>query len=200
MARWDFNELRGTVSADSSGNGNTGTLHNAYWTSNVCGACISLSGSNSYVSAAESSSLEEGSQMTVSMWLRPNSNGNVDPRTISKLYSWDIKLNGSNRAPQFSAGGLYGLLNYSLALNQWQHVVFTFSSGALKGYVNGKPVTFAANTFAAGSTLPLQMYGLYLGTDPSRSSSYKGYMDDVRIYNRILSDADVATLYATTRH
>ena len=200
MALWDFNELRGTVTADSSGNGNTGTLHNVSWASNVCTGCIALSGSNSYVSVAESTSLEVASQMTVSMWLRPNSNGNVDPRTISKLYSWDVKLNGGSRAPQFSAGGMYGMLNYSLALNQWQHVVFTFSSGVLKGYVNGKPVALAANTFTAGSTLALQMYGLYLGTDPSKTAFYKGYMDDVRIYNRVLSDTDVAALYATTLH
>jgi len=134
------------------------------------------------------------------MWLRPNSNGNVDPRTVSKLYSWDVKLNGNSRAPQFTAGGMYGMLNYSLALNQWQHVAFTFSAGTLKGYVNGKAVGFNANTFTAGSTLPLQMYGLYLGTDPSRTASYKGYMDDVRIYNRVLSDSDVAALYSTTLH
>ena len=138
--------------------------------------------------------------MTVSMWLRPSSNGNVDPRIISKLYSWDVKLNGSSRTPQFSAGGMYGMLNYSLALNQWQHIVFTFSSGVLKGYVNGKSVNFNTNTFTSGSTLPLQMYGLYLGTDPSKSASYRGYMDDVRIYNRVLSDTDVATLHATTLH
>ncbi|HTJ86329.1 MAG TPA: LamG-like jellyroll fold domain-containing protein [Terriglobales bacterium] len=200
MALWNFNELRGVTTADSSGNGNTGTLQNVSWASNVCASCISLSGSNSYVSVSESSSLEGATQITVSMWLRPNSNGNVDPRTVSKLYSWDVKLNGSSRAPQFSATGMYGRLNYSLALNQWQHLVFTFSSGVLKGYVNGKPVAFTANTFAAGSTLPLQMYGLYLGTDPSRSASYKGYMDDVRIYNRVLSDTDVASLYATTLH
>jgi hypothetical protein len=204
MAEWNFNELQGTVTADTSGNGNTGTLHNVSWASNgasnICASCISLSGSNSYVSVAESPSLEGVSQMTVSMWLRPNSNGNVDPRAISKLYSWDVKLNGSSRAPQFSAGSLYGMLNYSLALNQWQHLVFTFSSGVLVGYVNGNPVPFAANTFTAGSQLPLYMYGLYLGTDPTRTASYAGYMDDVRIYNRALSAADVAALYATTLH
>ena len=200
MAEWDFNELQGTTTADSSGNGNTGTLHNVSWASDVCAGCISLSGSGSYVSVPDSPSLEGAWQMTVSMWLRPNSNGNVDPRTISKLYSWDIKLNGASRAPQFSAGGMYGMLNYSLALNQWQHLVFTFSSGVLKGYVNGKPVAFAANTFSAGSPLPLQMYGLYLGSDASRSAYYAGYMDDVRIYNRVLSDSDVSALYATTLH
>lgn len=200
MARWNFNELRGLVTTDTSGNGNSGTLHNVSWAASVCAACVLLNGSTSYVSVSENTTLEAASPMTVSMWLRPNSNGNVDPRIISKLYSWDVKLNGGSRAPQFSAGGMYGMLNYSLGLNQWQHVVFTFSSGVLKGYVNGKPMAFTANTFTAGSTLPLQMYGLYLGTDPSKTAFYKGYMDDVRIYNRVLSDSDVATLYATTLH
>ena len=200
MALWDFNELKGTTTADSSGNGNTGTLQHVSWASNVCSGCILLNGSGGYVSVAESASLESTSQLTVSMWLRPSSGSSTDPRTISKVYSWDVKLNGSNRYPQFTAGGSYGMLNYSLPLNQWQQVVFTFSSGVLKGYVNGQPVALAANTFTAGSQLPLQMYGLYLGTDSSKSAFYAGYMDDVRIYNRVLSDSDVATLYATTLH
>ena len=93
-----------------------------------------------------------------------------------------------------------GMLNYSLPLNQWQHVVFTFSSGIVHGYVNGSPVAFAANTFTAGTALPLQMYGLFIGTDSSKTDFYKGYMDDVRIYDRALTGADVATLYSTTRH
>jgi len=200
VARWDFSELSGATAADSSGNGNTGTLKNVSWASNVCSGCISLNGSSSYVSFNESTSLESTDLLTVSMWLRASSNGNVDPRPISKLYSWDVKLNGSSRSPQFSAGGMYGKLNSTLSLNQWQQVVFTFSSGVLKGYVNGMPVAFAANTFTAGSKLPLQMYGLFLGSDASKTAFYKGYMDDVRIYNRVLTDAEIATLYATTLH
>jgi hypothetical protein len=159
-----------------------------------------LNGYSSYVSVPESASLEATAQVTVSMWLRPNSKSTVDPRVVSKLYSWDVKLNGTNRFPQFSAGGMYGMLNYSLPANQWQHVVFTFSSGVLQGYVNGSPVAFAANTFKPGTTLPLQMYGLFIGTDASKAAFYKGYMDDVRIYNHALTAADVATLYSTTRH
>ena len=87
-----------------------------------------------------------------------------------------------------------------LPTNTWKHVVFTFSSGTLKGYVDGVPVAFSTNTFTGTETLPLQMYGLYIGTDPSKSASFKGDIDDVRLYNRVLSDADVLALYAGTDH
>lgn len=199
-ALWDFTELSGSTAADSSGNANTGTLHGASWASNVCGGCILLDGSSGYISVSESPSLQATAQLTVSMWLRTTSKGNNDPRMVSKLYSWDVKMNGSRRYPQFSAGSMYGMLDYPLPLNQWQHVVFTYSSGVLKGYVNGALIPFAANTFTSGTLIPLQQYGLYIGTDPSRTASYKGHLDDVRIYNRVLTAAEVAALYSTTVH
>jgi hypothetical protein len=120
---------------------------------------------------------------------------NSDPRVVSKLYDWEVKLNGANRYPQLSAAGKYAILNYSLPLNAWHHVAFTFSSGAVTGYVDGVQVPFLANTFTGTETLAQWAYGLYLGTDPSRTSSFAGSLDDVRIYNRALAEADVAAIY-----
>jgi len=74
------------------------------------------------------------------------------------------------------------------------------SSGILKGYINGVPVAFSTNTFTGTEILPLQMYGLFIGTDPSKTASFKGNVDDVRLYNLVLSDADVLALYSRTRH
>jgi hypothetical protein len=195
-----MDEGRGTSTADASGNGNTGTLNNATWATGSYGTSIALSGSNSYVSVKESSSIESGKQLTVAFWMYATTNSSVDPRVMAKLYSWDVKLNGSNRYPQFSSGGKYAALKTPMPLNTWEHVVFTFSSGILKGYINGVPVAFSTNTFTGSETLPLQMYGLFIGTDPSKTASFKGNVDDVRLYNRVLSDADVLALYAGTLH
>jgi hypothetical protein len=199
-AQWKMDEGSGTITADASGNGNAGTLNGASWSTGSYGTSIALSGNHSYVSVKESSSIELGKQLTVAFWMYATSNANIDPRVISKLYSWDVKLNGSNRNPQFSAGGKYAMMNASLPLNTWQHVVFTFSAGILKGYVNGVPVAFAANTFTGTDTLPQQMYGLFIGSDPSKSASFKGNVDDVRLYNRVLSDAEVLALRSGTLH
>jgi hypothetical protein len=195
-----MNEGSGTTAADASGNGNTGTLNNATWMNGAYGSSIALSGSNSYVSVKESSSIEMSKQLTVSFWMYASANSNVDPRVIAKLYSWDVKLNGSNRYAQFSAGGKYATMKTPLPLNTWEHVVFTFSSGVLKGYINGVPVAFSADTFTGGEALPLQKYGLFIGTDPAKTASFKGNVDDVRLYNRVLSDADVQALYSGTLH
>ena len=135
--------------------------------------------------------------MTVSFWLRPSANSNLDPRVITKLYDWDVKLNGSNRYPQFTAAaGQYAILNYSLPLITWHQVAFTFSNGTVKGYVDGAPVSFLENTFTGTETLAQWAYGLYLATDASQTNPYIGSLNDVRIYNRAMSDADVAALYA----
>jgi hypothetical protein len=146
---------------------------------------------------SESASLEMTNQLSVSFWLRPSANANLDPRVISKLYDWDVKLNGTNRYPQLTVGEHYAILNYSLPLIAWHHVVFTFSAGVVKGYVDGVQVPFLTNTFTGTETIPQWMYGLYLGTDPSQSNSYIGSLSDVRVYNRALSGADIAALYAS---
>jgi hypothetical protein len=196
-AQWKLNEGSGNYAYDSSGNVNTATLYNPTWTTSTYGNTVSFGGTTSYGSVAESASLEMTNQLTVSFWVNPSSNANTDPRVISKLYDWDVKLNGSNRYPQLSAGGQYAMLNYSLPVNTWHHVVFTFSTGVVTGYVDGAQVPLAANTFTGTGTLPNNAYGLYLATyDSSLANGYKGYMNDVRLYSRALSATDVAALYS----
>ncbi len=194
-AWWKFTEGSGSYAYDSSGNANTATLHNpTWWTSNY-GKTAWFSGSSSYGLVNENASLEMTKQLTVAFWLRPSTNSNTDPRVISKLNDWDVKLNGSNRYPQFSVGQQYATLNYALPLITWHHIVFTFANGVVKGYVDGVQVPFSANTFTATS-LPNWAYGLYLAAyDSNLNNPYIGSLDDVRLYNRALSASDVAALY-----
>lgn len=96
--------------------------------------------------------------------MRPSTNSTTDPRVISKLYDWDVKLNGSNRYPEFTAAGQYATLQYPLLLITWHHVAFTFTTGVVKGFIDGAPVGFLANTFTGTETLAQWMYGLFLAT------------------------------------
>jgi len=197
MSQWKLNENGGSLAYDSSGNVNTATLYNPTWWTSDYGPTVWFSGPGSFAAVNEAASLEQTNQLTVSFWLRPSANSNLDPRVIAKLYDWDVKLNGSNRYPQFTAAaGQYAILNYSLPLITWHHVAFTFSSGTVKGYVDGTPVSFLENTFTGTESLAQWAYGLYLATDASQTNSYIGSLNDVRVYNRALSDADVAALYA----
>ena len=187
-------------SATDSIKGANGTLHGAAsWGSSsyngVSFRDLQLAGTNGYVSIAEASQLEMTQQLTVSFWLQAGSSSTSDPRVISKVYDWDIKLN--NMHLQFSAGSNYAELSSTFPLSTWTHVVFTFSGGSVKAYVNGKPAGFQTNTFTSASTLPSYQYGLYFGTDSSVTAFLGGALSDVRIYNRALSAADVTALYAS---
>ena len=94
---------------------------------------------------------------------------------------------------------MYAALNYSLPMGSWQHIVFTLSSGAVNGYVNGAPIGLSSDTFPPGFSLPANQYGLYIGTDASTTQSAKGLIDDVRIFGRVLTAAEVSALYSQTK-
>ena len=196
-AWWKLNEGTGSTAHDSSGNGNVGAIKGGSWAIGRPFNSLALNGSGQYVSVNESASLEMTTQLSVAFWIKPKGTSNVDPRVVAKLYDWDVKLNG-NAYPQFSSGSGYAVMNSAVSLNKWVHVVFTFSSGVLTGYLDGLPVTFSANTFTSGS-LPAYAYGLFAGTDPTITNSYAGDLYDLRIYNRVLSNADAAALYSSTR-
>jgi Concanavalin A-like lectin/glucanases superfamily len=116
---------------------------------------------------------------------------------INKVYDWGEKLNGSNRYPQLSVGGQYAMLNYSLPLNSWHHVVFTFSTGVVTGYVDGVRVQLTQNTFTGTGSLPNNPCGMYLGTyETTMANAFRGSLDDVRVYSRALSANDVAALHS----
>lgn len=201
VALWSLDEGVGTNINDASGNRNSGVLSGgATWASGPSSPVVSLNGSGAYIDFAESPSLQVRSGMTVSFWIRATDVPGVDERIVSKNFDWDVKLNGGNRNPQFSSGGYYAQLNYSLPAGSWQHVVFTFSNGIVTGYVNGAQQGTIANTFRSNYSLPASGYGLHVGCDASNGNFAKGLIDDVRIYNRPLAASEVAGIYSQTRH
>lgn len=200
VAMWDFASNTGNTTPDSSGNNNTGTLNNVTWRGDICSGCATFSGTNSFINVADSASISMTTQLTVSMWVMAGSSQGTDQRLIAKNYSWDVKLNGAGRYPQFSGGGAYAVMNTPMQVGMWQHLVMTFSNGTVKGYMNGQPVTFSANTFKGGEKITNYAYGLRIGADSDAANNYTGTLDDVRLYNRVLSDAEISNLYATTVH
>jgi hypothetical protein len=198
-ALWTLAEGGGTTANDTSGNGNTGAVSNGYWWNSAYGPSLWFNGGGSYIWVNESPSLEQSNALTVSFWLDPNANSNLDPRVITKLYDWEIKLNGASRYPQFMANGQYAILNYSLPLNTWHHITFTYSNGTVIGYVDGVAVNTLYNTFTGTGSLAQWAYGLLMGTDASMTNPLIGSLAQVRIYNRALSAQDVAALYAATK-
>jgi hypothetical protein len=92
-----------------------------------------------------------------------------------------------------TAGGLNDPKEY-IRLGQWYSIVYTFDGVTSKLYVNGVLTTSAiqqATTFTPTTT------PLYIGKTPNESYPYyfKGYIDELRIYKKVLTAKQVKELY-----
>ncbi|MDQ6845620.1 MAG: LamG domain-containing protein [Bacteroidota bacterium] len=96
----------------------------------------------------------------------------------------------------------------AIPLNVWTHVAVSYTNGTMKFYVNGDLVKTANVTgtpstlanpipLAIGQQLPKTIYnsasdGSY---DYYGPAYFHGAMDDIRIYNRALTDAEMLSIY-----
>ena len=113
------------------------------------------------------------------IWYHGNNNG----------YNNQIELSSDNRL-YFGAGTI---TSQTYSANAWYHIAASFNSsnGLITAYVNGQPIgTRTAPTVGADSN---QCFG-------HGSVGLTGYIDQVRIFNKIISDSDAATLYEVTSH
>ena len=194
VAAFSFNEGTGTTVADSSGNGNNGTITNGTWTTSGRFAnALVFNGSNALVTIPDASSLHLTAAMTLEAWVNPSA-VNSTWRDVIYKGNDNYYLEGtstSNSAP--AIGGTFGGANANvygtagLAVNTWAHLAATYDGSTLRLYVNGTQVSSTARTGSiATSTNPLQ-----IGGDSIYGQYFNGLIDEVRIYNVALTQAQI---------
>jgi hypothetical protein len=111
---WKFDEGSGTSAADSSGNGNTGTLKNTpTWAAGHIGNAVSLNGTNQYVDVANPSNFnfDYNQPFTLAAWINRTSAttqdqilAKVDPTGWNPGYEFFMGANGATNQCQAGAG------------------------------------------------------------------------------------------------
>jgi hypothetical protein len=76
----------------------------------------------------------------------------------------------------------------------WAHYVVTYDGASLKLYVNGGLIQSAALTTFTGDTSTHS-----IGAYPTTSNRWRGYFDDIRMYTRALTDAEILEIYNTPK-
>ena len=194
VAAYAFDEGAGTTVTDASGNGNTGTIAGATWSSaGKYGSALSFNGSSSRVTIANSSSLQLSSGMTLEAW--------VDPATVSSAWRDVIEKGNDNyflmatttQSSDAGGGGIIGgsygqvFTTSPLAANTWSFLALTYDGATERLYLNGTQVASLAHTGAITSSTS----ALTLGSDPFYGQFFNGLIDNMRIYNSALSAAAV---------
>jgi hypothetical protein len=144
--------------------------------------------------------------MTLAAWVNNSAfPANSDQRIISKAtgsaeqaHYWMLSqtnVGGAQRLRfRLKTGSVTTTLVAStgdLQPNTWYHVAATYDGSTMRLYLNGVQVgsTSKTGTIATNATVPVS-----IGRNPEGSNYLTGTIDDVRIYNRALSSADLATV------
>jgi hypothetical protein len=200
VAHWKFDEGSGTSASDSSGNGHTATLvGGASFVSGRQGNAVSFDGNDDRVVVPHAADLDFGNgSFTVLLWFKTSE---VSQRYLmAKNYSpsqpfWGIAVCGPG-VEQGVNGYVHDgsktsqapdKLNY--ADGQWHYLAFVRDRGALqlRLHMDGARVTTAAD--ASGSVA--NTAALLIGDIATPGYKYRGLIDDVKLFNRALSPAEI---------
>ena len=213
LAHWtmDANSISGTRLADSSGNGNNGTLTGFPTPATAPGrfgdALSYPAASNAYV-LVPTIALNQtaGGANSVSLWFYRSGTVSDVLINLPELPRYDLWLTGGTGdflcINTGHSNDCFGVQDNSL-LGRWVHVVAVFSNGpTTKGslYIDGQdrnPACLAGTNnfggcnFSATAAPPVSLGG-------QTGYYFHGLLDDVRIYNRALTAAEVSDLYNAT--
>jgi PKD repeat protein len=193
VAAYSFNAGSGTTVADGSGNGNNGTITAATWiTTGKFGNALSFNGTSARVTINDSPSLHLSTGMTLEAWVYPTASGKWRD-VIYKINDVYYLESSSSQSSRPAAGGTFAnpevFGTAALALNTWSHLAATYDGATLRLYVNGTQVDSRAQT----GTIQSSTSALSIGGDSLYGQYFAGRIDEVRIYNRALSAAEIQT-------
>jgi hypothetical protein len=218
VGHWTFDgsDIVGGSVQDKSGQGNNGNLLNvatsSFYTLGKVGQSAGFDGVNDCASFGQPTALNITGAVSVAAWVRPSSSllnrqiaGKSTPGggAVNQQYVlYDI---GSNRLRFAVSNGISPLTadatSNSSPNNVWTHVVGTFDGvDTVKIYLNGSEIN--SNTSAAYGALQDSgrnfMIGGTHGGSVCSSGYFDGKIDDVRVYNRALTAAEIAKLASST--
>lgn len=189
---------------DISGNGNNGIVYGAVLTSdkdNNANSAYQFNGQNSYIDFG-TSSLGLSDKITVSVWIKPNSQASYYSQIISpEAYYRPYMIRTAGRGPDLTAqclisastGGNYIEANKGgIKVGNWHHIACAYDGAKASIYVDGE----LKNSVSMSGPLRMRPQHILAGANPSIpiSSFFNGTIDDIRIWNRGLSQDEIEEL------
>lgn len=195
VAAYNFDAGSGTSVADLAGK-NIGVIRNATWSnSGRYGKSLYFNGVNSWVTVEPSTSLNLTNAMTLEAWVYPSAaqSGWTDIIMKEKPEGLVYYLTANSDTNVPVGGAFIGNTERavsgksSLPVNVWSHLATTYDGATQKFYLNG---TLIASRAQSG-VIQTSTGALRIGGDSIWGEYFKGIIDDVRIYNRALTNSEI---------
>ena len=190
---WKFDEGKGRTVKDYSGTGNNGSIFGCEWVEGISGKALFFNGKDSYVEIPDSPNLNITGELTLEAWIKLEHSpaGSGIQRIIRKGGYFLQFQKGMVLFFIQNAERQYGLsANMDWQPGIWYHITVTYDGATMKMYINGRLNKSKALT---GKIITMKVpLGIGVFIDWNKKSGYfKGTIDEVKIYNCILSAKDV---------
>jgi hypothetical protein len=201
ISYWRLDEGKGSVVYDS-GSGENGTLYGCTWVPGKYGSAVNFDGNTSSGVTTPLISPTQPSALTLSAWVNLSaSNPTAGHWIVGKSWgnSWGMYVSstsgkvcfyGRSAATYQSAQSTRGI-----SFGSFHHIalVYSYTDKKINFYING----VSAGSSSFNYTLDNSVTTVTIGNLALNYSNWRtfGIIDDVRIYNRTLSAAEVASLY-----
>ena len=196
VAGWALNEGTGLATADSSGHGNAGTLVNGpTWTTGKYGGALLFDGVDDRVRVDDSASLDLTTAATFEAWVYPTAVPSGWRTILQKevdAYYFTASGAGAGNLP--ASGGTFNGVCCSyvagtavLPVNTWTHLAATFDGAALRFYANG--ILVATNPVTGSYEVNAGL--LWIGGNAIYGEHFPGKLDELRVYDKALTQAEI---------
>jgi len=199
---WRFDEGSGRTAVDSSGNGNDGTIYGASWVEGKHGNALSFDGVDDLVEFGSRSSLHLGTgDFSCSLWVKQDSRAAFP---FDFIYSRGLSAHWYIRALSQTAiqvglndGTNRQFIDYAVNLwNKWVFIAVVRDGRLLHVYLNGIAQTDLDLAYVGAIDDETSI--LRLAYNDLTGKHGKCLLDDVRIYNRILTAKEIKENYQET--
>lgn len=201
---WKLDEGSGVTTSDSSGQGNTGTLTNGpTWVSGKRNGGISFDASDDYI-ALPAQLIAIGNTFTFTAWIYFSGSLTTRYTVFGQENAVNAFMFEVGQGPASAGSGRVGSLytgqvdvesvSGTLTQNVWTHIAYIKNgAGATSSiYVNGVSVSL---TNHVGLTYSNSSGAKAIGRRAAASQLFSGSIDDVRLYNRVLTETEIKAIY-----
>jgi 6,7-dimethyl-8-ribityllumazine synthase len=211
VGHWKFDDGSGTIAADSSGNGNRGIVYGATWTAGHLGGALRFDGVGNFVDIGSPPALNGLTSFTWAAWVYVSGqHGRSTGPAIERGAGSDVARTltfgstGGSAMLQVRASVKAGTsastvsVTNTYAVGVWMHFAITYDDAGerrIRIYKNGSEVSYAQQIPAAGALAADAPYTMAIGATAGLPYyAFNGMIDDVRIYNRVLSASEILAL------
>ncbi|MDO7848991.1 FG-GAP-like repeat-containing protein [Hymenobacter sp. M29] len=169
---------------------------------------LALDGNDDYVNLPTSTAYDLTASFTIETWLKPVGSGNatqnvlckssisqntgyIFPRTDDTWNSLRIWLHRAGGWSQYT-------VPYAAYVGTWHHVAATYDGTTVRMYIDGAAVTPVATGNVVTGPVATNTNPLTIGSQPGYGEYYRGTLDETRVYNTVLTQAQVqADMFST---